>query len=526
MLSTNERNYLLTSMEELLVEYDYDYSESALEDIIDEWARQKAGLIEAFKKHPNYVEGKFMIAFTADYERSIDVNVSKNFKQWVLGVAIPQMEGKLPENAIEEKWDGGVGLKDDMWSFFYYLANYAERCISENTTLTINRIFPVANAHVGQKTSRVINKICAYLGVDKVDGYNREFAKYADSLSPMTIKRHTVLSINPLDYLTMSFGNSWASCHTIDKTNKRGMPNNYSGCYSSGTVSYMLDKVSMVFYTVDAAYDGNEYWSEPKINRQMFHYGEDKLVQARLYPQDNDGNGSAYTPYRNIVQQIISVIFGFPNLWVLKKGTSEVCNYVHSEGTHYRDYSCYSNCSVSLVKGTENINSMTIGARPICVECGHRHWEEKTINCCMSGYVCSDCGERVSEEDVVWINGEAYCRDCCSWCDRCEEYHRGNSTWIPSEERYVCEWCLREYYVYCDECDEYEYEDDAHYIESEGRYVCNSCFEDYYSYCEDCGALCRNEDMNVHDYLTLCDDCYAERVRNDNDDDNDDEEEV
>ena len=72
IITMEERNYLLESMGGLLVEYDYKYTEDALSEIIDEWSHQKAGLIDAFKKHPNYMEGKFMIAFDADYERSIN----------------------------------------------------------------------------------------------------------------------------------------------------------------------------------------------------------------------------------------------------------------------------------------------------------------------------------------------------------------------------------------------------------------------------------------------------------------------
>ena len=522
MLTTSERNYLLNSMQELLVEYDYEYSTSALEDIIDEWARQKEGLIEAFKTHPNYLEGKFMIAFDADYERKIEYGPSYDFKNWVLGTALPELDGKFPAE-VQEKVLAANYLPQHMWDFFYYIANYAERCISESTASYINNTFPTVHAHVGQKTSRVVNKICTYLGINKVDGYNREFAKYADSLSPMVIKRHTILSLNPLDYLTMSFGNSWASCHTIDKANKRGMPNDYSGCYSSGTVSYMLDPSSMVLYTVDASYDGNEYWTQPKINRQMFHYGEEKLVQARLYPQDNDGCADIYAPYRNIVQQIISEIFNIPNLWTLSKGTDAASRFINSYGTHYRDYHFYNNCTLSRVKGSENNNSFDVGARPICIECGHRHGKADIINCCHGQYICCDCGARVDEDDVVWINGDPYCRDCCYWCDRCEEWHRVESTWIPSEDRYVCEDCLRCWYVQCARCGEYEYQDDVYYIDCEERYVCSSCCSDHYSYCDDCGEYFPSEDTNYYEHLTLCDNCYNERTRA-NEDEYEDEE--
>ena len=48
--------------------------------------------------------------------------------------------------------------------------------------------------------------------VDGSEAYDK-FAKYADSINPIKVKRHTVLSVHPIDYYTMSFGNSWTSCH-------------------------------------------------------------------------------------------------------------------------------------------------------------------------------------------------------------------------------------------------------------------------------------------------------------------------
>ena len=511
MLSTSERDYLFESMRFLLNEYEYEYSNNALLDIIDEWAIRKAGLIEAFKKHPNYLDGKFMIAFDADYERTIDINESRKFKNWIIDCAMREKANTYPEAV---KGDYYCGLNLYVYDFFYYLHNFAERCISEHTANHLNGIFTELKFHNGQKTSRVVNKICQYLGLDKADGYNKEFAKYADSLSPMTIKRHTILSINPLDYLPMSFGNSWASCHTIDKDNKRCMPNAYSGCYSSGTVSYMLDEVSMVLYTVDASYEGDEYWNEPKINRQMFHYGNEKLIQARLYPQDNDGNGDVYTPYRNIVQQIIATIFDYPNLWTLNKGTQSIREYVLSAGTHYRDYYSFDSCTISRIKGSENSYKINIGAAPMCINCGCHHSVEDNISCCGNGYYCSDCGDRIDEDDVVWIDGEPYCRDCCYYCEYCGEYHRGHNTHVRNYGD-VCDDCLDNFY-YCEECGEYVREYDIHWVESEEKYVCEDCLDEYYTSCDDCGEYFRNGNMHEHDGEMFCDDCYEERMSDEN----------
>ena len=93
-ITENEHNIILNNMESLLEEYDYNYTTKALNTIIDEWANQKQELIAAFKRHPNYLEGEFCIAFSADYERTITKEPSANFSTWLLdtlySIEIPQ----------------------------------------------------------------------------------------------------------------------------------------------------------------------------------------------------------------------------------------------------------------------------------------------------------------------------------------------------------------------------------------------------------------------------------------------------
>ena len=499
IITENEHNIILSNMKSLLEEYDYEYTTKALNTIIDEWANRKQELIAAFKRHPNYLENEFCIAFSADYERTITKAPSRNFSAWLCStlcsIEIPQEI----KDAREEL----------MYHIIRDLERYAERTISERTAKIFSEAFPSVHIHAGEKTTRVVNKICTYLGFNKHPEYNKEFAKYADSLNPLTIKRHTILSLNPLDYLTMSFGNSWASCHTIDKCNKRGMPNNYGGQYSSGTISYMLDETSMILYTTDAANEAKDYWNQPKINRQMFHWGEEKLIQGRLYPQDNDNNGEAYTPYRNIVQQIISQIFDFPNFWTVRKGSDASSEYIISEGTNYHDYCYYDNCTLSRIKGSENENCIIVGQLPICIECGSTHDCGENINCCHSNEViCADCGCVIDIEDAELIDGNYYCCDCCHWCERCESYTHDELTYV---ENYgdVCRDCLEDFY-YCDDCGCYFTLDDVHYIENENIYVCDECFENNFTTCAHCGEYLRNDDIHELDGKDLCEDCYEQ----------------
>lgn len=516
MLTNDEREYLLASMKNLLTKYEYSHTDDALNEIIDEWYTRKENLIEAFKRHPNYVQGQFMIAFNKEFNRDVDPRVSDGFSNWIYHNCIQQMRGSIPKE-IDTGTDWYGRLPSSLYYFLVsHLSEHAHHTIDEPLANRINHWIPSIRARAGQRMSKVINKICIYLGYDKADGYNREFAKYADSLSPISIERHTVLSLNPLDYLTMSFGNSWASCHTIDKENVREMPDSYSGAYSSGTMSYMLDPSSMVLYTVDKSYEGNEYWNQDKINRQMFHWGEDKLVQGRLYPQANDYNGEAYKPYRNIVQEIISTIFGFDNLWKLKKGTEHASEYIISHGTHYRDYHHYGGCTLSIVRGSENTNTFVVGARPICIDCGERHSIESSINCCHSGHYCASCGDEIDpdDDDYYEIDGDYYHRECLHYCYHCDEYITDDTTYIPSLGREVCDRCLSEYYTFCSDCDEYHYNDDVVYVPSVGRYVCTDCLSTEYARCGRCGEYHLREDLvTVSDHhfgeIHVCRNCSS-----------------
>lgn len=508
MITPEEKQYLLEEMTELLREYDYDFSNHALDDIITEWANQKAELIEAFKRHPHYLPGKFMIAYDYDYEREINVKQVNAFACWIIHTAV-LLPPKYPEEIEEVRREQGVLMPWNLYHFFTGLSDIADRTISEETAEKINTLLPNVHAHPGQKTSRVINKMLTYLNIDKHPDYNKEFAKFADALSPMTIKRHTILSLHPNDYLTMSFGNSWASCHTIDKTNRRGMPNAYEGQYSSGTMSYMLDPSSMVLYTVASEYDGNEYYTQPKIVRQMFHWGEDKLVQGRLYPQDNDGDSEAYTPYRKFVQEVMATIIGIPNLWVVKKGYDIASRYVESRGTHYRDYENYNNCTLSRPKDIENTYDITVGADPICIKCGCRHDCEENINHCANEddyEVCEHCGAIIEySDDEYWVNGRVYCSDCVTLCEVCGRYEiNENTRYVYGTCQNVCENCLNQYFSYCEECGEYFLEEDVGYVAATELSVCDNCFEEYYATCPVCGENYRVNEGCPNDCEEAC----------------------
>ncbi len=342
----------------------------------------------------------------------------------------------------------------------------------------------------GMKISRLVNKLCKIYKIDEEKDYNKQFARFSDAINPLSIKRKFVLSVNPIDYLTMSFGNSWASCHTIDKNNVRRMPNSYEGMYCSGTMSYMLDEVSVVTYSISETYNGNHPELEPKINRNMFHMGLHKgnnfMIQARVYPQDNDGKNTNYKIIREIVERVISQCMRVDNLWVVKNSDDEcMSQYCDTEGTHYKDYLYYKSyiCFNRTISDMDN-EPITIGHDPICICCGEEHDNESNLLCeyCEQNKIdCNNCGYEIDRDDAIEIDGNYYCRDCVTWCEyhNCYEVNSDNIFYDVYDYGTICEDALEDGdFYWCEGYQTYMYAINDSYLN-----VIDSCGE-LYTYSE------------------------------------------
>ena len=384
----------------------------------------------------------------------------------------------------------------------------------------------IKGCHAGIKLTKVVGKIAKLIGINKhVDirdisffnqdevyierhkdmGWNYQYAKFCDAVNPIKIKGTAVISVNPIDYWTMSFGNSWASCHTIDKKNKRRKSNGYSGMYCGGTESYMLDSSSVVFYFLSNEYNGDRPEIEDKVKRCMFYLGEDKLIQSRVYPDGRDGGDKSISAdIRAIMQKVVSDIWNVPNYWHLEKGTDPCYRMTNSEGPHYRDYLHYEDCNVSFMKRIDSI-----GSEIICPSCGEWHETEDNIFCeyCSEDvWHCASCGERISEDDAIIVDGEPYCSDCVTYCDCCNEYVRNcDSSYINGED--ICDWCRDLYYVWSDHENDYVHEDDA--IETEEGNVYSSNGDGWFECCA-CGRLHDQDNVFVYDDEEYCEDCDEE----------------
>lgn len=400
-------NTLVTTTMNLLQKYGHRCTEHGVCCMLDTYFTNKADLINLFKTSEHYI-GNMRIAFDIELEREHNpIQISNWCEHFLRSVeARPHLvkmvdeEGKkiddylttgisrlslkdLMDDALREKLSSPNGKRKQFstrgeWiqsiDEFNRLDNFIAFEFGRHTcaTLSSRMAEKTKDCHIpvklvpGMKTSRAMNKVCAHYGIDKLPKYNKLFAEYADMVSDLKRKLKFFISLNPLDYLTMSFGVNWSSCQTIDRSNIRQMPNSYSGQYCNGVLSYMLDSTSMITYVHN---DIPENIEEGKIYRNMFHYKNELLIQGRIYPQGNDGATDLYSIFRGFVQQEMSKMLGMKNEW--KQKPYRCGDYTSSIGNHYRDYTHFNDCNISCpTERTCTDNIISIGHHGVCPVCG------------------------------------------------------------------------------------------------------------------------------------------------------------
>ena len=386
----------------------------------------------------------------------------------------------------------------EMFMYFIPKTQVFSREDAEKWNNELGKTSYKSKATEGQKVTKVVGKFCRELGLDKVVdiqkntwtdvsgvyherevdmGYNHYRALLGDALNPIFYERDIYVSVNPIDFYTMSFGYKWASCHTIDKDNYRhcGDGHVYEGQYSGGTESYMLDDSSMIVYI---ACSNEELQNEGEQNlppelqskwkRSVIHLGEDKFVMERVYPdgRSNGGedNGIA-AQIRQILQKTIADLLQADNMWTLKKGCGNAEGVIRNypDAPHYPDYMYNDDTYTSYLRrhnGDLNTNKITVGAQIICPNCGCDHITQRYITCddCRNDYdyCCDGCGEGFSKDSMyaVWIEDSNECF-CCPQCAR-------NTNYVETED---AGW------RHIDDCTRDAYEELYYYYDSDGIWV-------------------------------------------------------
>lgn len=243
------------------------------------------------------------------------------------------------------------------------------------------------------------------------------------------IKSNLTLSIHPLDYMTMSDNEcGWDSCMSWEN----------EGCYRQGTVEMMNSPCVVVAYISDKnamSISSNGEWSNKKW-RQLFIVDKDVIFSVKPYPYiNNDITTYTMNWLKNLAEQNMGWSYGqeTPIHWTyddeLMSGgqpfkfsfhTNLMYNDVGSIAYHHMYY--------NNTKVMPKVYTMNYSGDSQCMWCGGvEKLREDSLSCdsCSGIMICSDCGERVYEDEVYYIGNDIYCENCfrdyMANCDFCED---------------------------------------------------------------------------------------------------------
>lgn len=186
-------------------------------------------------------------------------------------------------------------------------------------------------------------------------------------------KETICISIDPVDYLLMSINKSgWESCHKLHDM-KANSAHSW-GCYSAGTISYMVDTATLI------AYKHSDKIYEYQINkckikeysknwRQVIYYDNNThaFLTSREYPYSDE---NVANEVRKLLEDIINKGLGVDEKWIFVRNVGE--NYCCDiTDLHYNDVlNDRENvfCRLDYVN-KENVR-FAIGGSPICPICG------------------------------------------------------------------------------------------------------------------------------------------------------------
>lgn len=342
---------------------------------VNRWRTQKQPLINTLRKHPEWSEEELAIVTEIEERQGLNRSYFDLCRRLYDAAACLERDNKSP-------W----------WKYEIVINNCFCDKISDNNAENINSVFPELKIYPNTRSSRVLHRFFQYIGYDKCSEYEKLFAQISDCISVKTLFRKAVLSVSPLDYLTMSNGNSWSNCLTLaPATNYDGF--RYKGKHKAGTLSYMTDKVSCLFYTADKNCTP-PLWAVPKITRQVIFYRSPLIVHGRIYPKCvgySEEQTNPYMIYKNAVQKIFAECEGVDNEWGyndtrIKRGPN---SFVYPDWEYYPTIRCV---NLSLPK---KFDTISVGDRSYCIHCGKEKYKINDDSC--ATLLCADCEDMNNE---------------------------------------------------------------------------------------------------------------------------------
>lgn len=273
-------------------------------------------------------------------------------------------------------------LCDSYPIFSYVYCNLRDNEIQQDTYYgSCYALHRTGKIEEGMKLSRFLSIV-----MNNKD-FDIDFSKiYQDK----TIKETIAISIDPVDYLTMSMNMSgWDSCHRLHDMNSKSSVS--YGCYSAGVFSYLCDKCSLVAYKhspkiFDFYFNKFKVKDYSKNWREMFYYdlNTNAFISSRQYPYTSE---QISKKAREILEETVSKKFDFENKWKVTRKNG--CTYINDNtDLHYDDVvegmGTYAICKPEHID--ESQIHFSVGSDAVCPICGDNYLQEHEYPVCNSCY--------------------------------------------------------------------------------------------------------------------------------------------
>lgn len=325
------------------------------------WREAKSRLIELFRKHPKWNEQeKAIIIDTAEFGRNANKTqvreavedftreIYNSYKHYTVNEAQNVRNFfsclcSFIHNTLKTVNDRNTTFTAFSTSDSYYYRNVYD-CIQRYNS----KIQSMPNIE-NRKASKVLNEMFTAMDLDKAECYNRMFAKISDTLSIKPLPAKLVLSLNICDFVTMSHGNSWTSCHSFER----------KGGWHAGSISYAMDDVTIVAYGLPAGTEDTDQYKERKVFRQLFMLSDtnNSFCQSRMYPAENVYNPNMIYKY---FVEALSTCVGEANPYVNVTNDKTVALRTGKGSLQYRDYT--RGGEYEVYTGSGECETITIGA--------------------------------------------------------------------------------------------------------------------------------------------------------------------
>ena len=371
VLSEAELKPIVDTMESVFEETDYNYTDEAVTKMAKKWAQNKSKLANILRKADGWDEKNLCVVRDVTVVQRDAGRTQEAYRTLLYNIYCCESDRTPASQFLADMYTESTLVSDARAGSLSHRGGEWLRDNLERQGFTVK-----FSLNVGAKFSRVMNAVLRAVieqGHIACPDYEKWFAAFSDGIKTKPEKLKFVLSIHPADYMRMSFGNSWESCHKLGR-----------GCYQAGTLSYMLDTCSMVGYVVKAECK-DEYWKEGKIFRQMFMYNGAEMLKSRLYPDYSTNDAIYGTAFADCVAKILDI----PSDW--KKIYTSLTTMAQGKGSvAYPDFtfSYYNTWSlvnpIYLTDDAFIVKTTPIGEPPMCPVCGKEH---RTKNTCY----CNDC---------------------------------------------------------------------------------------------------------------------------------------